>query len=110
LKARALETLAQARAEDRFWVIRAGSPWEPATMLDAAAAAAIVRETEVSAGRADLSAALTRARALLAAGAGERAAEIHLLSDMQANSFDQDAPPAPHGSRNPPLIVWGPGD
>lgn len=110
LKARALETLAQARAEDRFWVIRAGSPWEPATMLDAAAAAAIVGETEVSAGRADLSAALTRARALLAAGAGERAAEIHLLSDMQANSFDQDAPPAPHGSRNPPLIVWGPGD
>jgi len=110
LKARALETLSRARAEDRFWVIRAGSPWEPATMLDAAAAAELVRDTEVSAGRADLSAALTRARALLAAGAGERAAEIHLLTDLQANSFDRTAPPTPRGSRNPPVIVWGPSD
>lgn len=107
LKARALETLAAARAEDRFWIIRAGSPWEPATMLDAAAAAALVRGTEVSAGRADLTAALGRARALLAAGAGDLVPEIHLLSDMQANSFAAEATGWSETDA-PPLIAWTP--
>ncbi len=110
LKARALETLARARAEDRFWVIRAGSPWEPAIMAEPAVAAELVRETEISAGRADIDAALTRARALLAAGADGRVTEIHLLTDLQASSFTHSTEAGPTGAVNPPLLVWGPKD
>lgn len=107
LKARALETLARARPDDRFWVIRAGSPWEPAGMAEPAVAAQQVRETEVSAGHADLGAALARARALLAAGAEERATEIHLLTDLQASSFKATEEASAAGSAIP-LLVWGP--
>jgi hypothetical protein len=108
LKARALETLAQARPDDRFWLIRAGSPWEPAAMVEPAVAAARVRETEVSAGHADLDAALARARALLAAGADGRATEIHLLTDLQATSFGHAEEPATAAAAHIPLLVWGP--
>jgi hypothetical protein len=108
LKARALETLSRARADDRFWVLRAGSPWEPATLSDPAVAAQRVRDTEVSAGRADLDAALTHARALLAAGAEGRATEIHLLTDLQASAFAATAEPATAGAAAIPLLVWGP--
>lgn len=105
LQARALETLAGARAEDRFWVIRAASPWEPAVAGDAAAAIARVRETEVSAASADMGAALARARALLEAGAEGRAPEIHLLTDLQASAFATRL----EGEKGaPPVIVWGP--
>lgn len=110
LKARALETLARARPDDRFWVIRAGSPWEPAGMAEPAVAAQRVRETEVSAGRADLDAALTRARALLATGAEGRATEVHLLTDLQATSFSKTTSEATEGASATPLLVWGPRD
>lgn len=105
LKARALETLEHARPEDRFWLIRAGSPWEPAVPGDAFEVAEQVRQTEIAAGEADLDAAIARGRALLAAGADGRAAEIHLLSDLQATSF-ADAAPAAAGA--PPVLVWSP--
>src|SRR5207244_1238105 len=102
LKERALETLARATPDDRFWLIRAGSN-EPALPGDAAAIAARVRETDLAAGASDLTAAIAHARALLAAGAERRATEIEVLSDLQANSF-----PAPlSAARNAPaLIVW----
>lgn len=108
LKARALETLARARSDDRFWVIRAGSPWEPAGMADPAVAAQRVRDTEVSAGRADLDDALARARALLAAGAEGRATEIHLLTDLQASALGNATEAAANGAAAIPLLVWGP--
>lgn len=108
LKARALETLARARSDDRFWVVRAGSPWEPAGMAEPAVAAQRVRDTEVSAGRADLDAALARARALLAAGAEGRATEIHLLTDLQASAFGKATEAAASGAAAIPLLVWGP--
>ncbi|MBX6365600.1 MAG: BatA and WFA domain-containing protein, partial [Gemmatimonadetes bacterium] len=106
LKRRALELLARAGPDDRFWVIRAGSPWEPAIPGDAAAAAARVRATELSAGRADLAASLVRARALLAGGAEGRATEIELLSDLQRTGF-----PAPIQARrgDAPVVAWLPG-
>lgn len=108
LKARALETLARARSDDRFWVIRAGSPWEPAGMADPAVAAQRVRDTEVSAGRADLDDALARARALLAAGAEGRATEIHLLTDLQASALGNATEATASGAAAIPLLVWGP--
>ncbi|HET9983553.1 MAG TPA: BatA and WFA domain-containing protein [Longimicrobiales bacterium] len=106
LKRRALELLARAGPDDRFWVIRAGSPWEPAIPGDAVAAANRIRATEVSAGRADLAASLGRARALLAGGAEGRATEIELLSDLQQTGL-----PAPVQARrgDAPVVAWLPG-
>lgn len=106
LKARALEMLEAASTDDRFWLLRAGLPGEPALAGDAATTALRVRETEPSAAAADLTASLAHARAILASGAEGRAAEIHLLTDLQATSL---------GARNaasegaPPVVVWHPG-
>lgn len=106
LKARALETLTNAGADDRFWLIRAGTPWEPAVPGDAQATMRRVRETQVSGAASNLGAAISRARTLLAAGAEERPAEIHLLSDLQATALD-DVEPIPDDDELP-LIVWVP--
>jgi hypothetical protein len=108
LKARALETLERARPDDRFWLIRAGSPWEPAAMDGPVAAAERVRQTEISAGRADLDEALARASALLAVGADGRAAEVHLLTDLQASSFHHAGATGNGAGTRPPLLIWGP--
>jgi hypothetical protein len=106
LKARALEALDAAGPDDRFWLLRAGSAAEPALPGDAAATALRVRETEPSAALADLAAALEHARTLLAASADGRAAEIHLLSVLQATGLPR---PAPARSAAPPVVVWHPG-
>jgi hypothetical protein len=106
LKARALEVLDAASPDDRFWLLRAGQPGAPALAGDAAITALRVRETEPTAARADLTAALLHARALLAAGAEGRAPEIHLLTDLQATSFGT---PAVADDRTPPVVVWHPG-
>ena len=87
LKDRALETLARAGTDDRFWLLRAGAPWEPALPGDAATTAARVRETQATAGSADLVASVTRARSILSEGAGGRAREIQLLSDLQLSNW-----------------------
>ncbi len=105
LKQRALELVAQAAPDDRFWVIRAGSPGDPAVPGDAAAAAERIRTTELSSGAADLDAALARARSLVAAGAEKRAPEIDLVSDLQATGFPR---PLPAGGGAPPLVAWVP--
>jgi hypothetical protein len=104
LRARALETLGNAGPDDRFWLLRAASPSEPALSGDALATAQRVRETEATSASADLRGALARARAILAAGAGGRAAEIHVLSDLQATEL--------RGLESvgaaPPLLLWSP--
>ena len=58
--------------------------------------------TEVASGRLSMG----HARALLASGAEGRAAEIHLLSDLQASGFTT---PAPADGDAPPIIAWSPG-
>lgn len=103
LKDRAMQTLEAGEAEDLFWLIRAGSPWEPAWAGDAETTARRVRETEPTSAQADLVAAVEHARAVLQAGADGRVTEIHLLSDMQATSF---AGTARADSASPSLIVW----
>lgn len=102
LKDRALESLAAAGPDDAFYLIRAASD-EPAFRGPAAAVAARVRATTVSAGRADLSAALRHAAALLG-NPGGRDPEIQLLTDMQATSF--------HGpvDTNVPVVLWTPAE
>ncbi|HEX2166542.1 MAG TPA: BatA domain-containing protein [Longimicrobiales bacterium] len=106
LEARALETLEAAGPDDRFWLLRAAQPDDPALIGDAAVTALRVRETEPSAGTADIAAALARAAAILAAGAEGRAAEIHLLTDLQAASFDARLPA---DSSMLPVVLWHPG-
>jgi hypothetical protein len=103
LRERALETLALAGPGDRFWLVRAGAPWEPALVGDADETAARVRETEPAATAADVPAAIAHARSLLAAGAEGRAQEIQLLTDLQATAF-----PTAAASGVAPLIVWAP--
>jgi hypothetical protein len=86
LKQTALETLDAAGPDDRFWLIRAGQPWEPAVAGTASEVARAVRAAGPAPGRADLNAELERAASILANQA-ERTGEIHLLSDLQATGI-----------------------
>jgi hypothetical protein len=104
LKDRALESLARAGADDRFWLLRAGAPWEPALPGDAMATAARVRETRSTAGSADLVGSIDRAQAILEQAAGGRAAEIQLLSDLQATNWQGEA----QRVTEIPLVIWSP--
>jgi hypothetical protein len=107
LKARALETLERSDAQDRFWLVRAGSPWEPAWPGDAEETAERVRETMATGAAADLASAVERARAVLEAGAEGRAPEIHLLTDLQETGLSGGVP----GPGEPvPLLIWAPDD
>ena len=89
LKRLARETLAQATADDRIWIIRAGEPWDVAPPGGPAEALGGGHGTEPSAGYGDLEAALARARDLLAT-AELPTREIHLLSDLQASAFPRE--------------------
>lgn len=106
LKDRALETLQRAGPDDRFWLLRAGAPWEPTLPGDAATIAERVRETPPTAAAADLAGSVTRARSILAQGAEGRAAEIQLLSDLQAANVRGAADA--HGDRAVRVLLWGP--
>ena len=87
LKDRALETLGRAGPDDRFWLVRAGAPWEPALPGDAQMTATRVRETQPTAATADLVVSVARAREILAQGADGRAQEIQVLSDLQSRNI-----------------------
>jgi len=107
LKQHALASLLRAGPDDRFWLLRAGAPWEPALPGDPETTAARVRETEPTAAASDLAAAVTHAAALLATGAEGRAREIHVLSDAQKSAF--------HGTVDGlddeiEIVIWAPGD
>ncbi len=104
LKARALESLLRAGPDDRFWLIRAGAPWEPALPGDAATTAMRVRATEPTPAAGDVSAAVTHAAALLATGADGRAREIQILSDAQRSAFVAD--PGDLGAVT--IVAWVP--
>ncbi|MGH7503025.1 MAG: BatA domain-containing protein [Longimicrobiales bacterium] len=109
LKDRALETLAHAGPEDRFWLIRAGEPWAPALAGDAETTATRVRDTEPSAAAARLADAVMRARSVLETGAGALASEIHLLTDLQASNLPVLELNEP-ARTNVPLLLWYPAD
>jgi hypothetical protein len=104
LKDAALATVAAAGPDDRLWLIRAGEPWEPALTGEPDMLAAAVRATEPAATAADLVAQLERAVSVLAAGADDRAAEVHLLSDLRGSSF----PPGAPATGGPRVLVLDP--
>ena len=87
LKDAALVAVAEAGPDDRFWLIRAGAPWEPAVTGDVATVAESVRRTQPEAGAADLGTELDRAASILASEPEGRAREIHLLTDLQASGL-----------------------
>jgi hypothetical protein len=91
LKAVALRSVEGASDEDRVWLIRAGEPWGPAITGSLAEVSAAVSETDATYARGDLRTALERA-VVLASGAGLPAAEIHLISDLQATAFEGTSP------------------
>lgn len=103
LKDRALETLNRAGPDDRFWLLRAGTPWEPALPGDAQTTATRVRETQPSASAADLIASVARAREILAQGADGRATEIQVLSDLQSRNVRGSIRDADVG-----VVLWSP--
>ncbi|HWV58958.1 MAG TPA: BatA and WFA domain-containing protein, partial [Longimicrobiales bacterium] len=107
LKDRALETLAAAGPDDRFWLIQAGAPWQPAAPGDAAATIERVLRLEPTAAVADIGMAVTRAQTLLAAGADGRAREVHVLTDLSRVALNADA--APDIADPAPVLVWHPG-
>ncbi len=104
LKEVAQEALDAAGPEDRFWVVRAGAPWEPAIPSGREEARALVEETRVSAARGDLTSALRRASELVGTSELE-GREIHLVSDLQASAFD---PTTPAVAGRIPVVVWRP--
>ncbi|MSR35778.1 MAG: hypothetical protein EXR95_03900 [Gemmatimonadetes bacterium] len=107
LKRRALAAIAGADAEDRIWVVRAGEPWDVATPGDGAAASERVLATEVSAAAADLTDPVRRAAGLVRQ-AGLPAAEVHVLSDLQATALGGGAPGAGEAVSDVPILVLRP--
>ena len=92
LKGVALRSIERASDEDRVWLIRAGEPWVPAITGSRDDLRAAVLETDATDARGDLRTALERA-VVLASGAGLPAAEIHLISDLQASAFERTGSP-----------------
>jgi len=103
LQARALQTLDLAGDGDRFWVLRAGSPWETVTPLSPSEARVRVVETSVVDTYADLTEAVRRARTIVERSESPRG-EVHLLSDLQATAFPVGA--APDSSPVVPVLAW----
>ena len=106
LKAVALRSIDRASDEDRVWLIRAGEPWGQAITGSRPDVSAAVLETEVTDARGDLRSALERA-VVLASGAGLAAAEIHLISDLQASAFEGTGSPVEGGPV--PVVVFDEG-
>lgn len=104
LKRAALETLEAMDVDDRVWLIRAGAPWDAAVTGEPAMVAGLIRETEPTHAGADLVAELERAGSIVGPGREPAAAEIHLLSDLQATGFRA----APRGTE-PPAETRPPG-
>ncbi|HEX6588650.1 MAG TPA: BatA and WFA domain-containing protein [Longimicrobiales bacterium] len=105
LRDAAQTTLDAAGADDRFWLVRAAEPDAPALFGDRARVATALAEVEPVDARADLHAAVRRARALLAAARTGRPGEVHVLTDLQASAFD-----ATNAKASPPDAANGPND
>ncbi len=91
LKAVARQSVAAAGHEDLIWVVRAGTPWEPAVPGGIEQALAAIQETGPAHGPGDLTRAVERARAL--AGQSDLPdREVHVFTDLQATGFSESQP------------------
>ena len=102
LKAVARQSVAGASHDDVMWVLRAGTPWEPAVPGGTEQALAAIDATRPGHGRGDLGRAVARARALV--GQSElRDREVHVFTDLQATAFSESAATGD----DIPVIVFG---
>ena len=106
LKDVAIRSIDRASNEDRVWLIRAGEPWGPAITGSRADLSAAILETEATDARGDLRTALERA-VVLTSGSGLAAAEIHLISDLQASAFEGTGSAVESGTV--PVVVFDDG-
>lgn len=105
LKEAALETLSAARVDDRIWLLRAGTPWEPAVTGSATMVADAIRRTEPSAAASDIATEIQRARSIIDMESEGRGGEVHLLSDLQATAFGTPLQPADTDNGGAPFVV-----
>ena len=103
LKRRALDALDAAGAEDRIWVMRAGEPWDVPTPGGPSEARDRVVATEISAAAGDLVDVVRRAASLVEQ-ADLPAAEVQVLTDLQATAFPEAGPPL----TSVPVLVFRP--
>jgi hypothetical protein len=93
----AVDAVDRLGPRDRVWVVAAGEPWRPALPLDREEARRHLLRLEPSQVRADLPAAVSRARSLLEAGAPPLR-EILVLSDLHRDAFPSGAGEEPTGT------------
>ena len=103
LKRRALDALDAAGPDDRIWVVRAGEPWDVPTPVGPTAARDRVVATELSAAAGNL-AKVVRQAAALVDQAGLPAAEVQVLTDLQATAF----PGTGASTTSVPVLVFHP--
>ena len=103
LKRRALDALDAAGPDDRIWVVRAGEPWDVPTPVGPTDARDRVVATELSAAAGNL-AEVVRQAAALVDQAGLPAAEVQVLTDLQATAF----PGTGASTTSVPVLVFHP--
>lgn len=86
LKSVARQSVEGAGHDDVIWVVRAGTPWEPAVPGGIVQARAAIDATAPSHAAGNLSRAIERARALVAQSELPNR-EVHVFTDLQATAF-----------------------
>ena len=102
LKAVARQSVAGASHDDVIWVVRAGTPWDPAVPGGTAQALEAIEGTRPAHTRGDLARAVERARALVGQSDLPNR-EVHVFTDLQASAFSEAAPSA----ENIPVVLFG---
>ena len=102
LKAVAQMSVDGANHDDVIWVVRAGTPWDPAVPGGPAQARAAIESIDPAHGRGDLGAAVARARSLVGQSDLPNR-EVHVFTDLQATAFSEP-PPTDEGV---PVVVFG---
>ena len=102
LKAVARQSVANASHDDVIWVVRAGTPWEPAVPGGVLQAHSAIDATSPAHTFGDLGQAIERARALV--GQSELPnREVHVFTDLQATALPE--PPLAPGDI--PIVFFG---
>ena len=101
LKAVARQSVAHAGHDDVIWVVRAGTPWQPAVPGGVSQARAAIDATLPAHTFGDLGLAIERARALVAQSELPNR-EVHLFTDLQATAL----PDPPLASGDVPIVVF----
>ena len=102
LKAVARQSVTNASHDDVIWVVRAGTPWEPAVPGGTSQALAAIDATGPAHTFGDLGRAIERARALVGQSDLPNH-EVHVFTDLQATAL----PEPPLGPGDIPIVVFG---